>query len=63
VEKIKQREAKARQKKNVRSLALSLVRPAVIKANAVKAKSAIDNKRPPIRGLFLNKIWWNRKPS
>jgi hypothetical protein len=41
VEKIKQREAKARQKKNVRSLALNLVHPAVIKANAIKAKSAI----------------------
>lgn len=40
-EKIKQREAKAGQKKNARSLALNLVHLAVIKVNVVKAKRDI----------------------
>jgi hypothetical protein len=41
-EKIKQREAKAGQRKNVRNLALSLVHLAVIKANVVKVKRDIS---------------------
>jgi hypothetical protein len=40
-EKTKQREAKARQKKNARSLALNLVPLAVKKANAIKVKRDI----------------------